>query len=162
LSAGQALTHTPDVSPLPDFNAAGDLPPAVHSVGLEDVLRRFASGSARRRVIGERLRRIYRVAAATGHLGRFIVFGSFITDEPTPNDVDVFLLMANTFEVGQLRNEAAILFDHAAAQAYFGASVFWLRRLAALGDEDVTTAHWQIKRDGTRRGIVEVVTDDSE
>jgi hypothetical protein len=102
------------------------------------------------------------VADATGHLRRFIVFGSFITDEPAPNDVDVFLLMADTFEVDRVRNEAAILFDHAAAQAYFGASVFWLRRLAVLGDENDAIGHWQIKRDGTRRGIVEVVADDSE
>jgi len=91
-----------------------------------------------------------------------VVFGSFITNEPAPNDVDVFLLVADMFEAGRLRGEAEILFDHAAAQAYFGASVFWLRRLAALDGEDAAIAHWQIKRGGTRRGIVEVVSDDSE
>lgn len=32
--------------------------------------------------VGERLERIYHVAAATGHLARFIVFGSFVTDKP--------------------------------------------------------------------------------
>jgi len=47
--------------------------------------------------------------------------------------------------------------DHAAAQAHFGASVFWLRRLAALGGEEQAIAGWQIKRDGTRRGIIEIV-----
>ncbi|HEV8636128.1 MAG TPA: hypothetical protein VG370_18040 [Chloroflexota bacterium] len=52
-----------------------------------------------------------------------------------------------------------LVLDHGVAQAYFGASVFWLRRLAALGGEDVAVAHWQIKRDGTRRGIVDVVDD---
>lgn len=30
-------------------------------------------------------------------------------------------------------------------------------RLAALGGEDAAVGHWQIKRDGCRRGIVEVV-----
>jgi len=39
----------------------------------------------------------------------------------------------------------------------FGASVFWLRRLAALGGEEQTIAGWQIKRDGTCRGIIEIV-----
>jgi len=68
--------------------------------------------------------------------------------------------MDDHFDVSELRNESAILFDHAAAQAYFGASIFWLRRLAALGGEEATLEQWQIKRDGTRRGIVEVVTDD--
>jgi hypothetical protein len=37
--------------------------------------------------------------------------------------------------------------------------VFWLRRLAALGGEEHAIAGWQIKRDGTLRGIVEIVED---
>ncbi len=71
--------------------------------------------------------------------------------------MDVFLLMEDTFDVGQLMGEARVLFDHAAAQAHFGASVFWLRQLAALSDEEQAIADWQIKRDGTRRGIIEIV-----
>jgi hypothetical protein len=59
--------------------------------------------------------------------------------------------------LGEQTAESRILFDHPAAQAYFGASVFWLRRLAALGGEEETIAGWQIKRDGTRRGIIEIV-----
>ena len=52
--------------------------------------------------------------------------------------------------------EAPILFDHAAAQAHFGASVFWLRRLAAWPNEQAAVEFWQVKRGGGRRGIVEV------
>jgi hypothetical protein len=116
----------------------------------------------RRGALGERLRRLYTLALATGHLARFVVFGSFVTNHPAPNDIDVFLLMEDTFDAGNLRGEVVLLFDHTAAQAYFGASVFWLRRFAALGGEQAALTHWQIKRDGTRRGIIEVVTDDSE
>jgi hypothetical protein len=65
--------------------------------------------------------------------------------------------MENGFDMGPLGGDSRILFDHATAQAYFGASVFWLRRLAALGGEEQTIAEWQIKRDGTRRGIIEIV-----
>ena len=46
--------------------------------------------------------------------------------------------------------------DHPAAQAHFGTSIFWLRQLAALPNEDEAVLGWQLKRDGTRRGIVEV------
>ncbi|MEX0805103.1 MAG: hypothetical protein WD688_17545, partial [Candidatus Binatia bacterium] len=63
----------------------------------------------------------------------------------------------NTFDMGQLTGETRVLFGHATAQAHFGASVFWLRRLAALGGEDQAIAGWQTKRDGTRRGIIEIV-----
>jgi len=71
--------------------------------------------------------------------------------------VDVFLLMEDTFDMSQLTGEARVFFDHAAAQAHFGASVFWLRRLAALGGEGQAISGWQIKRDGTRRGIIKIV-----
>jgi hypothetical protein len=47
--------------------------------------------------------------------------------------------------------------DHAAADAFFGASVFWLRRLAAFDGEQTAVEYWQIKRDGSLRGILEVV-----
>jgi hypothetical protein len=49
-----------------------------------------------------------------------------------------------------------ILFDHLAAQNYEGASIFWVRRAGALGGEQAAIDDWQIKRDGTRRGVVEI------
>ena len=90
---------------------------------------------------------------------RFRVFGSFVTDKPDPNDIDVFLVMRDTFDGAQLRGEAGLLFDHAAADAHFGASVFWVRRLAALGGEQTTIEYWPVKRGGGQRGIVEIVED---
>lgn len=103
-----------------------------------------------------RLARVYELAAATGHVNRFVVFGSFVTAKIEPNDVDVYLIMHDTFDLAQVTGEARLIFDHAAAQAHFGASVFWLRSLAALPNEEESIASWQIKRDGTQRGIVEV------
>lgn len=143
--------------PLPDLTETTDLPLGVHRATLRETLERFGTPTPRRRIIALRLQRIYHLAAATGHLARFVVFGSFITGKPEPNDVDVFLLMADTFDVSQLAGEARLLFDHAAAQDHFGASVFWLRRLAALGGEQAAIEQWQIKRDGSLRGIVEIV-----
>jgi hypothetical protein len=83
-------------------------------------------------LVGLRLQRIYNVARATGHLARCVVFGSFVTAKLLPNDVDVFLLMEDTFDVSQLTREARLLFEHMVAQTRFGASVFWLRRLALV------------------------------
>jgi hypothetical protein len=84
------------------------------------------------------------------------VFGSFVTAKVEPNDVDVFLVMQDSFDLDQVAGEARLVFDHSVAQAHFGASVFWLRRLAALPSEDESCLGWQLKRDGTRRGIVEI------
>lgn len=43
--------------------------------------------------MARRLERIYTLVRATGHLARFIIFGSFVTAKAEPNDVDIFLLM---------------------------------------------------------------------
>ena len=44
-------------------------------------------------------------------------------------------------------------------QDHFGCSVFWLRRMAAMGGEQAAIEDWQIKRDGTERGIVEITVE---
>jgi hypothetical protein len=142
---------------LPPFGKDGDLPPGIYRSTLRETLRRFAKGSRQRLAVTQRLERIYHVAVGTGHMARFVVFGSFVSAKREPADVDVFLLMEDKFDMGQLTGEARVLFDHAAAQAHFGASVFWLRRLAVLGAEEQAIAGWQIKRDGTHRGIIEIV-----
>jgi predicted nucleotidyltransferase len=84
-------------------------------------------------------------------VARFVVFGSFVTTKPDPGDVDIFMLMEDSFDVSQVRGEAAIIFDHLSVQNVEGASVFWLRRLAVIGGEQEALEHWQIKRDNTRR-----------
>lgn len=148
--------------PIPEFVDSGDLPVGVHPASLPEVLFRFGTGSRRRRLLALRLERIYRIAAETGHLARFVVFGSFITQKPEPNDVDVFLIMDDNFEASGLDREAATMFDHTSAQTQFGCSVFWVRRLAALGGEEAAIADWQIKRDGTERGIIEIIASEQE
>ena len=143
--------------PLPPFTVQGDLPPGLHRATLRAVLERFGSGSPQRMLLGLRLERVYNVARATGHLARCVVFGSFVTAKPFPNDVDVFLLMEDTFEVTHLTGEAPLLFDHPVAQTRFGASIFWLRRLAVLDNEETALSHWQITREGSQRGIIEII-----
>lgn len=106
--------------------------------------------------VAERLERVYGLAYGTGHLARFVVFGSFVTDKLEPRDVDVFLVMDDAFDVGTVPSETALVFDHSAADARFGASVFWVRRLAAFGGEQTAIEYWQVTREGGRRGIVEI------
>ena len=141
---------------LPAITETGDLPQGVHRASLQEVLNQFGEAKVQRRLVGMRLRRVYELAETTCHVKRFIVFGSFVTAKPEPNDVDVFLLMDDAFDLNQVTGEGRLVFDHPAAQAHFGASIFWLRQLAALPDEEETVRSWQLKRDGTRRGIVEI------
>ena len=53
--------------------------------------------------------------------------------------------------------EVKKLLNHQQAATEFGASVFWIRpSLLFLETLDEFIAGWQVKRDGTRRGIIEV------
>lgn len=146
----------------PEFDDNGDLPVGIHQATLAEVLQHFGTGTIQRRLVGQRLERIYKLAKSTGQVARFVVFGSFVTAKPDPGDVDIFMLMEDSFDSNQVRGEAAIIFDHQAVQNVEGTSVFWIRRLAAIGGEQEALEHWQMKRDKTRRGIVEVISDDSE
>jgi len=87
-----------------------------------------------------------------------VIFGSYVTAKPDPNDVDVILVMDEDFHLDEVPLETRGLFDHAVAQARHGASIFWVKPSALIGEPvDDFIAHWQVRRDGTKRGIVEVV-----
>ena len=144
--------------PLPDFDASGDLPPGVHRATLNEMIQRFGSAGGQRGICTLRLSHVHELAKRTGYLQRFIIFGSYVTVEPNPNDIDVILVMDDAFRLEECSIESRGLFDHALAQARFGASIFWIRPglLIDEGIEDFI-AYWQLKRDGSKRGIVEVI-----
>jgi len=75
-----------------------------------------------------------------------------------PNDVDIILVMDEHFRLDDCPVESSGLFDHALAQARYGASIFWTRPNTLLDETiDDFISYWQIKRDGTQRGIVDMM-----
>lgn len=142
---------------LPPFNENGDLPSGVYRATLAEVLARFGQGSNQRSIVADRLKRLYQLAISTGHLSRFVVFGSYVTSKAEPRDVDIILLMEDTFDLAAVSGEVALLFQHMEADSHFGASVFWARRSGAIGGEQAMIEHWQLRREGGQRGIVEII-----
>ncbi|MDB5385983.1 MAG: hypothetical protein JWM11_1629 [Planctomycetaceae bacterium] len=142
---------------LPSLNAEGDLPPGIHLASLTEIQTAFGASTRARENIFQRLAKILNIALSTGHLARFVVFGSFVTDKPNPKDVDIFMVFDETFDATSCRGETLLLLDHSMADTHFGASIFWIRRPAAFGGEQATIEFWQTKRNGALRGIVEIV-----
>jgi hypothetical protein len=64
--------------------------------------------------------------------------------------------MSDDFDVGSLAIGQRLLFENAHAQAHFGGSVFWLRRVAAFPSIEEVIAGWGVKRNRSSRGIVEL------
>jgi predicted nucleotidyltransferase len=143
--------------PLPSFDNNGELPLGLYQATLGEIIAEFGGGAPQRQGVTERLLRIYELVKATGKLERVIIFGSYITNKPEPNDVDIFLVMAEEFEVTAYAGEARIIFSQMQAQDYFGASIFWVTRGTSLTGIDDLISGWQTKRDKTKRGIVEII-----
>ena len=143
--------------PLPDFTPSGDLPKSVHQATIDEVITRFGGGTSRRQTVTARLQRIYQLAKHTGKLQRLIIFGSYITAKPEPNDIDVVLIFDDDFDITACDEETKMLLDHQQATEAFGGSIFWIRpSLLFLQTLDEFIEGWQVKRDETRRSIVEV------
>lgn len=65
--------------------------------------------------------------------------------------------MSADFRTEDCPRESWTLFSHSDAEARYGASVFWLRE--GMLPESLMSAFfetWQTKRDGAKRGIVEI------
>ncbi len=99
------------------------------------------------------LKRLHQLAVRSGALRNFYVFGSFLSANAQPRDVDVLLVMARDFRIEECPSGSRPLFSHQQAEARYGASVFWFRE--GTMPEELLGA-WQLKREGTLRGILEV------
>ena len=143
---------------LPEFNEVGDLPPGIHRATLDEVMERFGAAQGLRGLSTRRFLHVYELAQRTKHLARLFIFGSYVTAKSDPNDVDIVLIMGDTFHLEDCPVEARGLFDHALAQARYGISIFWIRP-GLLVNESLENfiKYWQTKRDGSKRGIVEVL-----
>jgi hypothetical protein len=143
---------------LPPFNAQGDLPPGVHQATLGEVVECFGQGAPERVRVTERLQRVIALAQGTGKLERVFIWGSYVTDQPDPRDIDLFLIMAPDFESNDCTGAMHVVFDSEAVERELGATVFWMTSSAG---SQTTIAffleQFQIRRDGGRRGIVEVL-----
>ena len=145
---------------LPPMTAQGELPEGVHQATLMEVIERFGQGTRQRALVTKRLMTIYSMAKETGFLQVFLIFGSYLTYKEEPNDVDVVLVMQDEFIRDECPPHLEDLFNHAEAGPRLGASIFWTKpEWTVFMSMEEFKAGWQLKRDKSKRGIVEVIDD---
>src|SRR5438309_9902816 len=91
--------------PLPELDSHGDLPIGVHQASLDEVIAYFGHGTPQPQLVTKRLLRIYDLARGTGKLERFVIFGSYVTAKPNPNDVDIILIMRSEEHTSELQSQ---------------------------------------------------------
>lgn len=147
---------------LPKPLSNGYLPPGIHTATLDEITQRFGSSTSRRQALADRLRELLHVVRATGQIRRVFIWGSFVTAKPFPRDLDIFLLMKAGFdtELANLPPEQRQAFDHEQAQLVFEADIFWATE--AIGEKELVSwlEVYQLSRDMSQRGIVEVIIND--
>jgi len=77
--------------PLPDLGAGGCLPPGLHAASLAELEARFGILSAVRQQFMGLLREVVGAANAYPTLKRVLVWGSFVTANADPGDLDYSL-----------------------------------------------------------------------
>jgi len=141
---------------LPEFTPEGELPFGVHVTGWQEFQSRFGIATPRRVWLLRRLRALLELADGTGKLRRVFVWGSFVTTKPAPKDLDILLIMDESFEVERIAPSAKEVFDSARAKLRFESDVFWAR--ASIGEEvlQLWLQTYQTSKSFRKRGIVEL------
>ena len=147
---------------IPEFQKDGNLPKGLYEVTLNEVRKVFGTGSAKRKLLIGNLENIIELAKSTGKLERVIVWGSFISNKDSPQDIDLLLIMRDDFNLDANPPQVKGVFDYVQGRIAFNADIFWTK--SSIGQEaiDLWLETYQMTRDFESRGIVEVTINDKE
>lgn len=106
--------------PLPNFNSRGSLPPGLHAASFARVTERFGAGSAARQQQAELLRQVVEAAKTYPTIKRVLLWGSFVTGKPEPNDLDYSIVVSVDYDPTQIQTEHRRFFAPYEARLYYG------------------------------------------
>lgn len=141
---------------IPEFTKDGTLPEGIYTATEDEFLKRFGTGSARRKWLVERLHDLFDLVKSTGKIERVFVWGSFISSKESPNDTDLLLIMSADFELKNVVESAQVVFRHAEARVRFNADIFWAKSSIGVETLKIWLDTYQTTKDFKRQGIVEV------
>jgi len=128
----------------------------VGKLTLEEVINRFGTATERRQELCERFQERLGVVQSTGELRRVWLFGSFATDKPEPDDLDILALFASGFAPATLPENVRPWFDHELCRELHEIDLFYLTEQAS--DETLNLILGAFGRDRSGRdSILEVM-----
>jgi hypothetical protein len=80
--------------PIPDFTPSGLLPPGIHAATLREVRERYEQGSDARQQRSRLLQQVVQAAIVYPTIKRVLIWGSYVTHEPEPKDLDYSLIVS--------------------------------------------------------------------
>lgn len=81
--------------PIPAFNPDGLLPPGIHDCTIQQIESLFGSfqRTDRRPQLWARFKDFHAQAKTSGVVEALLLDGSFVTNSPVPNDIDVVIVV---------------------------------------------------------------------
>lgn len=125
-------------------------------ISLEALKVRYGTRTPRRQFLFERLLVVMQLLRQTGRLSRVYLFGSFITQAPSPNDVDMFVIMTKDFTTAGLSEEHLVVFTHEHCRIRYNIDVFWVTEAIGESSAQSMVEVFSRGRSGQHQGIVEV------
>lgn len=107
-------------------------------ISIAEVKTRFGTSTPRRQFLFERFQVVFNRLHETGKVRHVYLFGSFPSAVPSPNDVDLFVIMAADFATRGLNEDVASVFTHHTCRMRYNADVFWVTE--AIGEEQIKAA----------------------
>jgi hypothetical protein len=108
------------------------------AVSLEAVRERLGKKTPRRQFLFERFQMVFDLLHGSGKVKHVYMIGSFPAAIPSPNDVDLFVVMAADFTTSGLSEEVLGVFTHDACRMRYNVDVFWVTE--AIGHEQIEAA----------------------
>lgn len=85
--------------PLPALRANGTLPLGVHSATLDKLFAAFPGTTAKRLALNDALTRCVDTIKRLNLASQIAVDGSYITDKPDPEDIDMVVLTPDVYQM---------------------------------------------------------------
>ena len=108
------------------------------AISFEAVRERFGKRTPRRQFLFERFQIVFNLLHGSGKVKHVYMFGSFPSAFHSPNDVDLFVVMAADFTTSGLSDEVLGVFTHDICRMRYNVDVFWITE--AIGQEHIEAA----------------------
>lgn len=145
---------------IPAFDEYGFLPPGVYPCSMEEIRDRFGvfDRSDRRVRLFQELTEYVQEVIAIGMVVSIILDGSFVTEEPEPNDIDLILVLRHDHDfMADLRPIEYNVLSKRSVRKRHGIDVLIARDRSSLLTKYVEFFQGVRQSEHVRKGILQVV-----
>ncbi len=142
---------------IPELSADGLLPPGIHDCTLQEIGLRFGSfqRTERRRLLFGKLEEFLKTVDKSGMFEVVIIDGSFVTNDPAPNDIDLIAVVPTEHDFErELTVSQYALVSRPLLRKRFGFDVVLARRDSSLYDSYVEFFSRVRQKPSLRKGLL--------